>query len=93
MAPGPRLSFGLVQHKQRLILFGGVTDQASRGDKTYSEQHGDLYQFNLESRRWFPLALRLKGAAQLGTPTSTADASFDTDELPMPAIQLELIVN
>ena len=26
-APGPRASFSMVAHKQRAILFGGITDQ------------------------------------------------------------------
>lgn len=58
MAPGPRMSFGLVVHKRRAIVFGGVTDAAGRGDRVYSELHNELYQFNLETRRWFPLGLR-----------------------------------
>lgn len=58
MAPGPRMSFGLVVHKKRAIVFGGVTDAAGRGDRVYSELHNELYQFNHETRRWFPLGLR-----------------------------------
>lgn len=27
MAPGPRASFGMVAHKKRALLFGGITDQ------------------------------------------------------------------
>eukprot|EP00884_Botryococcus_braunii_P008682 jgi/Botrbrau1/17815/Bobra.0127s0060.1 len=59
MAPGPRMSFGLVVHKKRAIVFGGVTDTAGRGDRVYSEQHNELYQYNLELKRWFPVALRV----------------------------------
>ena len=29
-----------------------------QGDRLYSELFNELYQFNLESRRWFPLAIR-----------------------------------
>ncbi|KAK9823375.1 hypothetical protein WJX72_002326 [[Myrmecia] bisecta] len=58
MAPGRRTQFGLVVHNTRAILFGGISDQAGAGDRLYSETHGDLYQFNLESRRWYPLGLR-----------------------------------
>ena len=71
MAPQPRSSFGMVTHKNRAILFGGVTDQAGKGDRLFSENHDELYQFNLESRRWFPVSMRApakaKAAAQVGS--------------------------
>lgn len=58
MAPGARTSFGLVTHKKRAIIFGGIFDREGGRDKLYSESFNELYQFNLETRRWFPLALR-----------------------------------
>ncbi len=30
MAPGPRASFNMVGHRQRAILFGGITDQPGK---------------------------------------------------------------
>lgn len=56
------MSFGLAVHKKRAIVFGGVTDTAGRGDRVYSEQHNELYQYNLELKRWFPVALRVCSA-------------------------------
>ena len=44
MAPQPRTSFGLVMHKSRAILFGGVADQAGKGDRMYSENFDEMYQ-------------------------------------------------
>ena len=69
MAPQPRTSFGMVLHKARAILFGGVADQAGKGDRVYSQNFDEMYQFNMEPhlRRWFPVTLRAtakaKGAA------------------------------
>ncbi|KDD76720.1 hypothetical protein H632_c127p0, partial [Helicosporidium sp. ATCC 50920] len=60
MAPGPRTSFGMVQHGNRAVLFGGVLDRAGLRDRVYSELFNELYQLNLVTRRWFPLELRGK---------------------------------
>lgn len=58
MAPTQRTSFGLVSHKGRAIVFGGVHDREGAGDRMYSELFNEIYQFNMASRRWFPLAIR-----------------------------------
>ncbi|DBA67583.1 TPA: hypothetical protein ACH3X2_001852 [Trebouxia sp. C0005] len=57
MAPTPRTSFALVTHKKRAIIFGGVTDQHGKGDHMFSTLHDELYQFNFDSRRWYPVAV------------------------------------
>ncbi|KAL4853408.1 Kelch domain-containing protein 4 [Chlorella vulgaris] len=69
MAPNQRTAFGLVTHRKRAVLFGGIMDQEGKasklegwhtsGDRVYSELFNELYQFNLDSRRWFPLGLRI----------------------------------
>jgi hypothetical protein len=58
MAPTPRTSFGLVTHKARAVFFGGVHDREGGGDRLYSELFNEAYQFNMVSKRWFPLAMR-----------------------------------
>ncbi|KAI7844606.1 hypothetical protein COHA_001846 [Chlorella ohadii] len=58
MAPNPRTAFGLVTHKKRAVLFGGILDQEGKGDRLFSELFNELYQFNLDTRRWYPVALR-----------------------------------
>lgn len=58
-SPGPRAGFGLVAHKKRAVYFGGVVDrEAKGGDVLVSEFYNELFTFQLESRRWFPLALK-----------------------------------
>lgn len=60
MVPTPRTSFGMAVHapKSKAIMFGGVFDQDGGGDKMYSELFNEAYQFNMTSRRWFPLSVR-----------------------------------
>jgi len=59
MAPTPRTSFALVTHKKRAIIFGGVTDQHGKGDHMFSTLHDELYQFKFDSRRWYPVAVKV----------------------------------
>ncbi len=59
MAPTPRTSFAIVTHKKRAIIFGGVTDQHGKGDHMFSTLHDELYQFNFDSRRWYPIAVKV----------------------------------
>ena len=60
MVPTPRTSFGMAVHapKSKAVMFGGVFDQDGGGDKMYSELFNEAYQFNMNSRRWFPLSVR-----------------------------------
>lgn len=71
MAPTKRASFGMVTHRDRAYLFGGVTDRAGTGDKIYSEVHDELYQMDLASQRWRPVAMKLKKTAKVSTLTLT----------------------
>ncbi len=65
MAPSKRASFGMVTHRDRALLFGGVTDRAGAGDKMYSELHNELYQLDLTSERWRPVAMKLAKAPKV----------------------------
>lgn len=69
MAPQPRTSFGMVTHKNRAVLFGGVADQAGKGDRLYSQNFDEMYQFNMEPhlRRWFPVTLRAPAKIKVST--------------------------
>ena len=65
MAPTKRASFGMVTHRDHAYLFGGVTDRSGAGDKMYSELHDELYQLDLTSIRWRPVAMKIKKAAKV----------------------------
>ncbi|KAF5476620.1 hypothetical protein F2P56_003352 [Juglans regia] len=58
MPPGPRAGFSMCVHKKRALLFGGVVDMEIKGDVIMSLFLNELYGFQLDSRRWYPLELR-----------------------------------
>jgi hypothetical protein len=95
MAPTPRTSFGLVTHKARAVFFGGVHDREGAGDRLYSELFNEAYQFNMVSRRWFPLAMRppKKTGANNGeqhTPEASSATEDDNEKKEIKAVQNEL---
>ena len=71
-APSPRASFGLAANsplsRRRAILWGGIVDRAGARDRVFSEHCDDLYAFNVDLKRWFPIALR-------GPPVDASSAS------------------
>ncbi|XP_024518723.1 kelch domain-containing protein 4 [Selaginella moellendorffii] len=58
MAPGPRAGFSMCVHKKRAILFGGVVDTDDKGDSLHSVFMNEMYAFQMDNRRWYPLELR-----------------------------------
>ncbi|KAA8540720.1 hypothetical protein F0562_024361 [Nyssa sinensis] len=58
MPPGPRAGFSMCVHKKRALLFGGVVDMEVEGDVLMSLFLNELYGFQLDTHRWYPLELR-----------------------------------
>uniref|UniRef100_A0A162A0E6 DUF4110 domain-containing protein n=1 Tax=Daucus carota subsp. sativus TaxID=79200 RepID=A0A162A0E6_DAUCS len=58
MPPAPRASFSMCVHKKRAVLFGGVVDVEGEGDVMMSLFLNELYGFQLDNHRWYPLELR-----------------------------------
>ncbi|KAK7353928.1 hypothetical protein VNO80_19384 [Phaseolus coccineus] len=58
MPPGPRAGFSMCVHKRRALLFGGVVDMEVEGDVMMSLFLNELYGFQLDTNRWYPLELR-----------------------------------
>ncbi|GLT29901.1 hypothetical protein SLA2020_047340 [Shorea laevis] len=58
MPPGPRAGFSLCVHKKRALLFGGVVDMEMEGYVMMSLFLNELYGFQLDNYRWYPLELR-----------------------------------
>ncbi|KAL2346997.1 hypothetical protein Fmac_000997 [Flemingia macrophylla] len=58
MPPGPRAGFSMCVHKRRAVLFGGVVDVEVQGDVMMSLFLNELYGFQLDTNRWYPLELR-----------------------------------
>jgi len=59
----PRCGATMVTHKDRLLLFGGLEDNAQTATAFYN----DLHSFNFEAKRWFEVNLKCSEVA------STAD--------------------
>lgn len=58
MPPGPRAGFSMCVHKKRALLFGGVVDMEMKGDVIMSLFLNELYGFQFDNHRWYPLELR-----------------------------------
>ncbi|KAL2639255.1 hypothetical protein AAZV13_06G159000 [Glycine max] len=58
MPPGPRAGFSMCVHKRRALLFGGVVDIEVEVDVMMSLFLNELYGFQLDTNRWYPLELR-----------------------------------
>ena len=82
MAPGSRAGFSMATHLRRAVLFGGVMDREAKGGEVLiSEFYNELYQLQLESKRWFPLALRrAKGGGKGKVGDEQAQAEEEEEE-------------
>jgi len=58
MPPGARAGFSMCVHKKRAVLFGGVVDMEVEADVLMSMFMNELYGFQLDNHRWYPLELR-----------------------------------
>ncbi|CAM8924010.1 unnamed protein product [Rhodiola kirilowii] len=58
MPPSARAGFSMCLHKKRALLFGGVVDMEMEGDVMMSLFLNELYGFQIDTRRWYPLELR-----------------------------------
>jgi hypothetical protein len=71
MAPSKRASFAMVLHKNRAIMFGGASDEETKGGEVLdSTFFNELYQLDLDRWRWFPVTMRLE------TARGTASGAF-----------------
>lgn len=57
MPPSTRAGFSMCVHKKRAILFGGVVDRDNK-DILQSTFLNEVYAFQLDTRRWYPMELR-----------------------------------
>ncbi|KAK6920577.1 protein of unknown function DUF4110 [Dillenia turbinata] len=65
MPPGPRAGFSMCIHKKRALLFGGVVDMEVEGDDMMSMFLNELYGFQLDTRRWYPIELRKEKSTKI----------------------------
>ncbi|KAG6548348.1 hypothetical protein Mapa_010127 [Marchantia paleacea] len=58
LPPGPRAGFSMCVHKKRVVFFGGVVDSEDTGDLIRSIFLNEMYGFQMDNRRWYPMELR-----------------------------------
>lgn len=56
--PSPRVGCSMAHHKGRGILFGGVYDFEETEESLNSIFYNDLFNYNIETNRWYALNLR-----------------------------------
>ncbi|CAN1294154.1 Kelch domain-containing protein 4 [Linum perenne] len=88
MPPGPRAGFSVCVHKKRAVMFGGVVDMEMEGDVMMSLFLNELYGFQLDNHRWYPLELRkekstkdkLKKSSEPRTSINETNSNMEIDE-------------
>ncbi|KAE8730911.1 C2H2-like zinc finger protein isoform 1 [Hibiscus syriacus] len=58
MPPSACAGFSMCVNEKRAMLFGGVVDMEMQGDVMMSLFLNELYGFQLDNHRWYPLELR-----------------------------------
>ncbi|GFP84629.1 kelch domain-containing protein 4 [Phtheirospermum japonicum] len=95
MPPGPRAGFSMCVHKKRVLLFGGVVDMEMEvelllcvhssdpsfytGDLMMSLFLNEIYGFQLDNHRWYPLELRKEKATKDKFKKDSDGRSIDMD--------------
>ncbi|KAL5748268.1 hypothetical protein ACOSP7_025301 [Xanthoceras sorbifolium] len=79
MPPGPRAGFSMCVHKKRALLFGGVVDMEMEGDVIMSLFLNELYGFQLDNHRWYPLELRKEKSTKDKLKKSSEQKSKESD--------------
>lgn len=75
MPPGPRAGFSMCVHKKRALLFGGVVDMEVGSDVMMSLFLNELYGFQFDNHRWYPLELRKEKSAKTKLKKSSGESS------------------
>ncbi|KAJ4906051.1 Galactose oxidase/kelch repeat superfamily protein [Raphanus sativus] len=88
MPPSSRAGFSVCVHKKRALLFGGVVDMEMEGDVMMSLFLNELYGFQLDNRRWYPIELRKEKSSKdkakknlEAKPIAINDDDDDDDEM------------
>ncbi|XP_057789156.1 kelch repeat-containing protein 3-like isoform X2 [Salvia miltiorrhiza] len=79
MPPGPRAGFSMAVHKKRALLFGGVVDMEMEGDVMMSLFLNEIYGFQLDNHRWYPLELRKEKATKHKLKKDSDERVSDVD--------------
>ncbi|XP_050223976.1 uncharacterized protein LOC126673761 [Mercurialis annua] len=93
MPPGPRAGFSMCVHKKRAMLFGGVVDMEMEGDVMMSLFLNELYGFQLDNYRWYPLELRKEKSTKDKLKKNSEQRSNGSDVDKTNAMEIDESVN
>ncbi|KAK8657784.1 hypothetical protein V6N13_036007 [Hibiscus sabdariffa] len=79
MPPSARAGFSMCVHKKRAMLFGGVVDMEMQGDVMMSLFLNELYGFQLDNHRWYPLELRKEKSTKVKSKKDSAQEPSGSD--------------
>ncbi|KAK8537686.1 hypothetical protein V6N12_043837 [Hibiscus sabdariffa] len=90
MPPSARAGFSMCVHKKRAMLFGGVVDMEMQGGRGVvdMEMQGDvmmslflneLYGFQLDNHRWYPLELRKEKSTKVKSKKDSTQEPSGSD--------------
>eukprot|EP00842_Homolaphlyctis_polyrhiza_P004374 jgi/Hompol1/4938/HPOL_000458-RA len=64
LAPNPRSGCTMTMYKGRGIMFGGISDLQESEETIESVCHKDMFQYMIDSNKWFPMTLRSSGKSK-----------------------------
>lgn len=76
--PTRRAGFSMIRHKTNAVVFGGVEDDETE-ENIDSVFYNDLFGFNLEKKKWYPMTLRRKKTKK-GKRRKARDSETMVDE-------------
>ncbi|KAL4384336.1 hypothetical protein GQ457_15G006650 [Hibiscus cannabinus] len=79
MPPSARAGFSMCVHKKRAMLFGGVVDMEMQGDVLMSLFLNELYGFQLDNHRWYPLELRKEKSTKVKSKKDSTQEPSGSD--------------
>ena len=81
-SPMARSGTASVTYKNRMLVFGGVVDEEQLHHKVESVFFNDLFAFDLERRKWFPLRLKAQqeGKSRRRRKLLVTDDEHDEDD-------------
>ncbi|KAJ4823384.1 hypothetical protein Tsubulata_023426 [Turnera subulata] len=93
MPPGPRAGLSMCVHKKRAVLFGGVVDMEMEGEVMMSLFLNELYGFQLDNHRWYPLELRKEKSTKDKLKRSSGQKPYTSDKDDINATEIESTTN
>ncbi|GMJ00093.1 hypothetical protein like AT5G50310 [Hibiscus trionum] len=81
MPPSARAGFSMCVHKKRAMLFGGVVDMEMQGDVMMSLFLNELYGFQLDNHRWYPLELRKEKSTKVKSKKDSTQEPAEASDM------------